>query len=34
MVIGCSREEIIRKTADLIAAAKLMGLEISQDKTK
>ncbi|KAL4101223.1 hypothetical protein QTP88_021243 [Uroleucon formosanum] len=34
MVIGCSREEIITKTADLIAAAKPMGLEISQDKTK
>jgi hypothetical protein len=34
MVIGCSRGEIITKTADLIAAVKLMGLEISQDKTK
>lgn len=30
MVIGCSREEIITKTADLIAAAKPMGLEINQ----
>jgi len=34
MVIGCSREEIITKTADLIAADKLMGLKISQDKTE
>uniref|UniRef100_A0A2S2NNU5 Retrovirus-related Pol polyprotein from type-2 retrotransposable element R2DM n=1 Tax=Schizaphis graminum TaxID=13262 RepID=A0A2S2NNU5_SCHGA len=34
MVIGCSREEIITKTADLIAAAKPIRLEISQDKTK
>lgn len=34
MVIGCSREEIITKTTDLIAANKPMGLEISQDKTK
>jgi len=34
MVIGCSREEIITKTADLIMAAKQMRLEINQDKTK
>lgn len=33
MVIGRPREEIITNTADLIAAAKLMGLKISQDKT-
>jgi len=33
-VIGCSREKIIRKTAGLIRAAKKMGLDINQDKTK
>lgn len=34
MVIGCSREEIITKPANLIAAVKPMGLEINQDNTK
>lgn len=34
VIIGNTRQEVASKTGDLIKAAKPMGLEVNQDKTK